>query len=371
VIPLADTITPALSSSFCYLFALNAIIGILEAKLLKKWFGGGRRAVWWMILANYLSAWTGWFALIWFVDPHSHALLGPRPIERVNQLALTMVLVAFVVSVIIEAGFVYLATRRERRSPGLTLLASFTVNLASYAIVCLMFLLVSFTLPLNAKVVPLPSLGKPCDGTLYWIDPTGAVMSRRLAQEQAGKKVGQVTLNDFVQPCQLHINIDEAANAEQAQITVRYSFTQYLGRPSPQTEPSPPDNGIVIQDVGSSAAFPTDYWSQNSILRKSVLDLRPQQSRGTRIEFDWYRDYLDADVPGGPHSHLCIALGTENWQICSPTVLPDGKVVFEWNGQIVVFDPQTTKLAFVALGTCPAFVPSRPAIQHRESDLAR
>ena len=57
---LADTITPAITASFGYLFILNALIGILEGWLLRRWFTGGRRAVWWMIPANYLSAWIGW-----------------------------------------------------------------------------------------------------------------------------------------------------------------------------------------------------------------------------------------------------------------------------------------------------------------------
>lgn len=353
---LADTITPAISGSFLYLFILNAFIGILEGKLLRKWFGGGHRAVWWMIFANYLSAWAGWFLLIWIIDPRLHALLGPRPIERVNHLALGMVLIAFVASVLIEALFVHLATKPQGRSPGLTILASFCVNLVSYVIVCFMLILVSFSLPLNAKVVPLTSMGTISSGTLYWVDSTGRIMSRTMKQNEPDRNVGRAVLNDFAKPYQLHI--DQSENPQRTQITVRYSFIQSGDRSTGQNQDIPPDEETVLTDAGPSKVFPADYWSHNDMLRKSVLDLRSAESRRTAVHYDWYRDYLDTSVPGGPHSRLYIALRAEDWPICNPTVLPDGKIVFDWCGQIVLFDPQTTKLAFIALGTCPAFVPS-------------
>lgn len=73
-----------------------------------------------------------------------------------------------------------------------------------------------------------------------------------------------------------------------------------------------------------------------------------------------YHKFLATDVPGGARSRLSIGFGPMQWDISEPTVLPDDKVVFEWAGQIVLFDPHTRKLAFVSLGGCPAFVPKAP-----------
>ena len=353
---LADTITPAIASGFLYLFVINAAIGYLEGALLKTHFGGGRRSVWWMLLANYLSAWAGWFGLFYLLGPGMKALLGPRPIERINSVALAMVGISFAITLVVETGFVHLATPKAGRSLNKSLRASFCVNAVSYVITCLMFLWVGFSLPLNASVRPLADLGPLSPGTLYWVDPTGQVMARQLDHVGSDCKVGQVMLNDFAQPYQLRLQ--PRNDHKRVELDAEYSFPSYADRPTPpgiQQQPDP----LVLADAGSADGLPSDYWNQDTFHRKSTVDLRQVGKRQTAVKFDWYRRYLDADVPGGPQTHLTIGFAVMDWSIEEPTVLPDEKIVFEWAGQIVLFDPHTRKIAFVALGTCPAFVPRR------------
>jgi hypothetical protein len=178
------------------------------------------------------------------------------------------------------------------------------------------------------------------------------VVARRLDQAETGRVVAQVTQNESAKPYQLCV--ETAGNAQRVQLSAKYSFM----RGNTATIPDNLWGGeTVLADAGAASAFPADYWNQR-LLRKSVLDLRALQNRQMRVAFDRYRNYLDTDAPDGPRSHLYIGLGSIEWYIQEPTVLPDDKIVFEWSGQIVLFDPHTTKLAFVALGTCPAFIPS-------------
>ena len=206
---LGDTITPVLTANWVYLFLLNGLIGILEGKLLRLWFPGGRRAVRWMILANYLSAWIGLIALHWLLSPRLDAILGPRPIERVNLLAGVCVAASFDVSVLIETGFVHLAMERTKRSAARSLVASLCVNSISYLLICLWFMWVSYTLPLNAHVTSLADIGPVPKGTLYGVDPTGQVMAQSLDWSECPRHVGHVMKNDFVWPYQLRISCGE------------------------------------------------------------------------------------------------------------------------------------------------------------------
>lgn len=210
---LADTITPLIAADFVYLFIINAIIGVLEGKLIQRWFTGGRRAMWWMIAANYLSAWIGWLGLIWLVDPRVSAFLGPRPIERINLLAVVVVLISFAITVVVEAGFVHGASERAKRSLGRTLFATLCVNTISYVISCLLFLSSSFSLPFNARVRPLSSMRLLPRGTLYWVDSTGRIVARHLDTTDSGHEVGQVAQNDSVEPYQLRIEIARTPDA--------------------------------------------------------------------------------------------------------------------------------------------------------------
>jgi hypothetical protein len=353
LLPLANTITPVMGADCTYLIFMNVVIGILEASLLRRWFCGTKRAVWWMIAANYLSAWAGWFALLFLVNPWMEAFLGSRPIERINLLAAMVVLVAFAITIIVEIGFVHLATDRDKRSRGRTIRATLCVNAFSYLLICSWFMWLSFSLPLNAHVTDSSDLGTLSKGNLYWVDPTGQVMAKALNGEAAGQPVGQVTLNNSVQPYQLRI--ERSDNPERVQMVVMYSSIENGATSTPVNHELP--YPAFLADAGSAAAFPADYWDHFPVSRKSVFDTRATESRFTQFRFDWYRKFLKTDVPNGPHSRLTIGFATIDWDMKEPTVLPDEKIVFEWAGQIIIFDPHTQKLAFVALGTCPAFIP--------------
>lgn len=345
--PLANTITPLMSAQCAYLFVLNLLIGIFEAFVLKRLFRGGRHATWWMIAANYASAWAGMLGLAWLSERYGGQFLGPRPIERINRLAVATVSLAFVITLIIEAGFVHVATAKPQRSIRRTLLATICVNLLSYGFICLWFLSISYSLPLNARISNLADLGSLPEGSLYWVDPAGDVRVRRLSDPSSERIAGHVVLNSRTQPYQLRF---VPASAEgHAQLEAAYS---YLGD-VPSTEPSP----FVLRDAGLTRGLPEDYWDQSRFLRKSVLDLRPPAQRRTQVGFDWYRTYLDTAVPDGPRSHLHMGLASTEWRIQEPTVLPDEKIIFEWAGQILVFDPHDQRLAFIARGSCPAFLP--------------
>jgi hypothetical protein len=284
---LANTITPFIAADFIYLFIANSVIGLIEAALLERWFAGGRRAIWWLIPANYLSAWAGLLLITWLLTPHMNDLLGPKPIERVNLVAAGLLLLSYLLSVVLEFGFVYLASRPDRRSVGRAAIATICVNAASYLLVFLLFMF-SYSLPFNARVRPLSDLGNLPAGTLYWVDSSGRVIARDLNRGGPDRMAGQVEQTSSVLPCQLRI--ERSANQERAQMSVAYGYSG----PVAQSEPDP----LVLADVGSVRAFPTGYWDQPRFpLRKTTFDLRTIEHRSVQISFDWGRKYLSSDVP--------------------------------------------------------------------------
>jgi len=287
------------------------------------------------------------------LSPRIAALLGPVPIERINCVAATYALLCFAASVVIEAPCVFaaVAKSRRRRSLGGVALAAIGVNAISYVLIIGWFLWMSYTLPLNARVVKLSDLGAITPCTLYWIDPAGHVMARRLDRSESPHTLAaKVMKNDFVWPFQLRV--ERVENSDRVRLSVMCGTTTYRDRPTPPGL-EPPDDPLILADAGGIDAFPSDYWDQNPMLRKNAFDLRPSDRRQrSPVGFDWYRNYLEA---GG--ARLSVGLPWANWRMQEPTVLADDKIVFEWEGQIVLFDPRTHKLAYFAAGTCPAVVP--------------
>jgi len=351
-IPLGDTITPGMMNNLMYLFVMNAAIGVLEGLLLKWWFAGGKRAVWWMIAANYCSAWLGWFLLGWLIDPSNYNL-GPKPIERISHLALIVTLISFAITILLEAGFVHIAIRREKRSVPRTLLATITVNAISYTILCSWYLSTSFTLLTDARVVDFSQMSQLPRATLYWVDPSGLVRSRNFARSEPDHIVVVLPQNETYKPYQLRIT--ESDNSHRAQMNAEYETIGAGNIPAGMT-PGVQEMPVLL-DAGPLEVFPADYWQQSRILLKSVLDLRPEKSRQIAVNFDVYRHFLHTEVPGGLNSMLSVAFASLEWEPRQPTVLPDDKIIFEWEGQVVLFDPRTQNIAFVALGSCPAFIP--------------
>lgn len=350
---LANTITALTMQTDTYLFVLNALIGVLEGWLLKRFFKGGRHAIAWMIAANYFSAWVGWYIFRWFVESRLDTALGPRPIERVNHVILMLGCIAFALTVLLEIGFVYVAIDRPQRSLTRTLLGTLCVNAISYALICLWFFSTPFTSYVDAQVTSLSDLGPLPHGTLFWVDPSGDVIARNCAGSGPDRRVGKVVIDDYASPYQLRLT--RATDANRVGLSVIYSHHSYPGQPT--TTEDVPDYDVLLTDAGDARALPADYWEQSQVLLKNILDLRPPDHRQTLVQFDRYRCFLRTDVPGGPRTSLRVGFAGFQWSTEQPTVLPDDKIVFEWEEQIVLFDPHARKIAFVAHGTCPAFIP--------------
>ena len=351
---LANTITPLIGATDFYLFVLNAGIGWFEAWVLRRWFRGRPWAVLWMIPANYFSAWAGWFALHEWLASAVPRWLGDRPIEHVTSVAAAVWGFAFAVTLATEWPFVIWAIQGGHRSAVRVMAATVAVNVASYLLVGVWFLQ-SFSLPLDVRVTSLSRLPPPPTGTLYWVDPSGRVMARRmgLGVTTTDRAVGRVVKDDFVWPNMLDV---VPGSPGRVRLEARYSRTIWRDRPTPPGDVEPEDP-TVVSDAGSALALPSDFAGQSRLLRKSVLDLRPPDHRTLAVTFDWYRHFITAAVPGGPSVYLTVGFGPVDWTPQDPTVLTNDAIVFEWAGQIVLLAPAERSVAFVVAGTCPAFVP--------------
>lgn len=162
---LADVGTPLVWGTAFHLFLGNALLGLAEGWLLARVFGlAVRRCAWWMIIANYLSAWIG-VALTGF-------LFARYATDIYSGLRVTWMLVAgtYLLTLIIEWPCVAACFRGTRRWVKDSIKGSFLVQSASY--LCLFggyWLLSATSLYTRMQVVSPEQMSAPHGVVLFFI----------------------------------------------------------------------------------------------------------------------------------------------------------------------------------------------------------
>lgn len=157
------------ASGFHLVFG-NAIIGLIEGLLLSWLFKcPKRKSILILIAANYASAWAGGFLVAGYLPS-----LVDITIQNIQSWFLTFVVVAFVVTLLIEFAFFWFARGSREHRFRRTLTANLTVNGISYVLLFGWYWIASGTSMLTQlEVVSVDEIEIPEPYALYYLSYEG------------------------------------------------------------------------------------------------------------------------------------------------------------------------------------------------------
>jgi hypothetical protein len=195
-------------AGFLHLAIGNALIGVGEGLLL-SWFFGIRKArtISVMVAANYFSAWLGAFLICRWLVPRL-----PMDLNNGWTWFWAMVGLVYVATLILELPFVAWCIRRGGHTLRQSIRASVVIQSLSYILLFGWYFLASSTsLYTQATVVTPAELSLPATVLVYFIDPSGQSVNKRLLAEGTDERVCDLAAtnrNDrlFVRPNAIHTN---------------------------------------------------------------------------------------------------------------------------------------------------------------------
>ncbi len=335
----------------------NAIIGVLEGILIARLF---RTNVRWtagaMILANYVSMWCGGM-LLPQAEPIAGLVLGHRlSIYDLQGFLLACVILAFLVTLVIEWPFCLFALLGQKQPVRRSALACLVTQIASYTFLLVYYGVASPVSALTRTTLDDPAnFAKPVDAWVYFIgaDDGDIWRIRPDGSERQHVAVAQAGTSDaclFIRP-----SVDSEGWDLWSQTGHRLDGERSLELERFATHPAlAPDWDYA--DLSRSPPGPfTGYGA-------AYLDAEPPSIGGRVRTGFWAAEGL---WYGGDR----IALETPfvRWLPRWPTVLPGEQVVYQLGDQIVLFDIPQRKLGLVAFGRGP-LVTAGDDVAPRHSD---
>lgn len=162
--------TPLMWGSFAYLVFGNLFIGIGEGLLLKL-FRPSRRfitCILVMVAANYFSAWIGFFCLD-FITPVSDTV----GIAGIRGFILAMIIIAYILTIVLEAPFVWWIFRDTEHCLSKLVWGSITIQTISYLVIIPLFCTFSATSAHHVNVVDKSQMSLPENLTMRYISEDG------------------------------------------------------------------------------------------------------------------------------------------------------------------------------------------------------
>lgn len=351
----ANVGTPLMLIGCGHLVLGNLIIGLCEGGLL-SWWGGVKykAAALKMIAANYISGLLGWAVLpvlVRWVD----ASFADPPLYRAGLTLGVLVVVAFVLTVLVEWPLVLWSLKGSRRGRGACVTAGVWAQAASYAVLIPMYVSVSpMTLLTDYTVVPdVTGMAGGANGWVYYVDERDGSVRRVQFDRTGDEKVGQVS-----------------------DVNTHRRWEPLWARPEIDGSVSIVDGErdyakIVATQASGMVGARTNEYNLDGPSRLDSIDFRADPSHATysyrafpvwdsglrRIEFE-----PGGDRYGSVARELTFSNALMHWQAGSPVILPNGSVVFEFGGQIVIMDEQR-RIGFLAMGTSPTVVLDAPITQ--------
>ncbi len=188
VAALADAGTPLVWSTAFHMLLGNALIGLLEGRLLARVFGlAVKRCGWWLVVANYLSAWCGMMLM--------EFLFARYATDIYSGLRITWLLVAgtYVLTLLIEWPFVAACFRGTQRWLVGSVKGSLLVQSVSY--VCLFagyWLLSATSLYTGMDVVSPTQMTRPSDVDMFFIAASDGDVYRSELAGSADVKIAEL-----------------------------------------------------------------------------------------------------------------------------------------------------------------------------------
>ena len=300
-----------------HLLVGNAIIGAIEAWIAGRLVRGlsGPRTTLLLIAANYASLLIGLKAIPLIRSALAPIVLGDRPVYHLPWLILAILLIAFVLTVLVEWPFFALAAALNRKlTPPLAPRRIFGVllvaNLASYLLLaCYYAPSARVSLLTQCTRLPRPDFSKTHDAVIYYRPSRESDDLYRLRLDGSAP-----------------VHLPGSWQARKAELGAEY---RHVGNDM---------NARAVDLRKERAPKWTDIWAGF-----------------------WANEGLSAgNARTGQKLRLALEMPYFMWTTRNATVLPGNQVIYQTDRCIVLLDLDTRRLADLAMGDAPLVVLEEP-----------
>ena len=335
----ANAGTPLMWAAMLHLAIGNGLIGAFEGLLLAWLFKAPKgRAMTFMVVANYFSAWVGGLLL-------RGVMVQALPLDLNNawKWFWVMVGVTYILTLVLELPFIIPLLRGSGQTLRRSVRASFVVQTASYVIIFGWYWGASRTsLFTRTQVVTSAEMSLPKDVTVYFISrDDGDVYKARLGSGEPQKvfELNSTERNDrlLVNWHKLVARFDEQGNQDGKLVPV---ITNLAGWAVPELDDEKSSSRIngtwfnfgSVPSLGSARtsdwSFFTGFWAAGGMSGHN--DKTKQEAR------------FAYETPFG------------SWMVRNAVLLPTDKVLFQLgHDQICAFDPETRRVVLLWRGRGP------------------
>lgn len=342
----ANAGTPLMWAVPLHLAFGNLFIGIGEGLLLGFIFRAPKlKSIGIMILANYLSACSGYFILKALQPSIDNSIT----IYEIHTFCWVVYGIAFLFTLIVEMPFIFIVMRKKEHAIRLTLIASLVIQSVSYCVIFYWYRAASYdSLFRNAQIVKSFDFQHP-ESTLYYLSEDKSVYEMCLDGSECRKIYDpnnkQELMKLYLRNCKTGINLyvchltDFYTEWEENQILVK-------------------ENVLPIEQYDALNI------KEEEMVMKQAIDYRPQSQRQWQIWTGfWAAQGLEIWNESSKELYS-VALETPfaQWYVRSATVLPGDEVIFQLGNQICIYSRPTKQLYLLAKGTSPVVVFDKPPV---------
>lgn len=357
----ADAGTPLMWTAAMHLFFGNAVIGIAEGLLISLVFHTKKRsAILIMILANYCSM-IGGMMLI----PSFYEMLNcdrqPLPFTHLPAILWEMALLTFVATLILEWLFCLWIFSRQKNALKKSILANLLAQSASYAVLVPLYLYSSIGVGLvkDLQVDQTVVTAQPERGTIYFIAPDG-VSLRAVDLNGRNERI----INEDLRGMLIHgsgatmwgygayrLALLPASPKMPHDWNLWFRSDERI-QPSSRSGKSNPPDCILLSHLSGESAVPQ---ANTHYGKYYPADFRSKQARSWDVYAStyWVMSDLRASHPGKKGYSFFVETPFMRWDGRCPTVLPEDRMIFEFNNQILLLDLNKRKIGFIAFGKQP------------------
>jgi hypothetical protein len=342
---LANMGTPLMWMTLLHLFIGNAVIALLEGLVLAGCFKIRRlTAIGCALLANYSSAWLG----VWLFPEHFPGAEDVN-ITNLHTWLWRGVILAFLLTLVVEAPFFWLGLRKRPRPIRSTVLGTLLVNAITYPMLAYVFWSSSSTSMLTRlEIAAPPTMEAPKDLRLFFLSPEGnQVMQTDLT---GANPVAVKALPELPAEFKRHLYAMPTTPRS-------YNLMLLTGPYREQKEEWQPQ--LLLADFSSDAGV--EYMVAEDLPSPGPYAHRGPASRMASSAADAQDSYQVGLYPNegirkGGARPFRFALETPfaMWPVRHATQISDDMVIFQLgNDQICLLRPYSRQIALIARGHSP------------------
>jgi hypothetical protein len=329
---LADVGTPLMWGGMFHLCIGNAIIGLFEGWLLARVFGlSQRRCASLLVLANYISAWTGIIL--------ASSIFYRYAVDIYSGLRVTWLLVAvtYLLTLLIEWPFVAVCFRGMRSWLTGSIKGSLMIQSASYLILFGLYWPLSGTSLYTQMEVVLPEqILAPRGVVMYYISNADGNVYRSELGNAPDIKVAEL---DATKSMDYHLGLQDCPTNTQY-----WDLTAVIERN---------DTTVIVPQFSTKYLIPEEQaWRTGQYFGWSMGSFQVGVATNSHWRFNWAH-WPDLGMWGYDGLRkIQIAFGTPfgGWAPYRVIHLPEDKILLQLNHQICLADIPNRKIALIRNG---------------------